>query len=156
MVRITSTTTAGVDDLAAVLGVPAPAAGDPVEMLPGAHTRRPALPRLLEFGLSTPAPSCSRRTPTGRPTQSAQRLPAVGEPGEAARRGDPRRQRHPRRPRPQLVGEGTVYASDANQFVSWSSNLMTEHHVRYGGPGVMIYWHVERRSACIHSQLMRG
>jgi TnpA family transposase len=30
---------------------------------------------------------------------------------------------------------------------------MTEWHVRYGGPGVMIYWHVERRSACIYSQL---
>lgn len=29
---------------------------------------------------------------------------------------------------------------------SWSSNLMTEYHVRYGGPGVMIYWHVERKS----------
>jgi hypothetical protein len=31
--------------------------------------------------------------------------------------------------------------------------LMTEWHQRYGGPGVMIYWHVERRSACIYSQL---
>jgi Tn3 transposase DDE domain-containing protein len=30
---------------------------------------------------------------------------------------------------------------------------MTEWHVRYGGPGVMIYWHVERKSACIYSQL---
>ncbi|MBV8381386.1 MAG: Tn3 family transposase, partial [Planctomycetaceae bacterium] len=26
---------------------------------------------------------------------------------------------------------------------------MTEWHVRYGGRGVMIYWHVERKSACI-------
>ena len=50
-------------------------------------------------------------------------------------------------------GEGTACASDAKQFGSWSSNLMTEYHVRYGGPGVMIYWHVERRSACIYSQL---
>jgi TnpA family transposase len=31
--------------------------------------------------------------------------------------------------------------------------LMTEWHQRYGGPGVMIYWHVERRSVCIYSQL---
>ncbi len=30
---------------------------------------------------------------------------------------------------------------------------MTEWHQRYGGPGVMIYWHVERRSTCIYSQL---
>ena len=32
---------------------------------------------------------------------------------------------------------------------------MTEWHVRYGGRGVMIYWHVERGSVCIHSQLKR-
>jgi TnpA family transposase len=31
--------------------------------------------------------------------------------------------------------------------------LMTEWHVRYGGRGVMIYWHVERKSSCIYSQL---
>jgi TnpA family transposase len=30
---------------------------------------------------------------------------------------------------------------------------MTEWHARYGGPGVMIYWHVERNSVCIYSQL---
>jgi len=30
---------------------------------------------------------------------------------------------------------------------------MTEWHTRYGGPGVLIYWHVERKSACIYSQL---
>ncbi len=30
---------------------------------------------------------------------------------------------------------------------------MTEYHVRYGGAGVMIYWHVERKSLCIYSQL---
>jgi TnpA family transposase len=30
---------------------------------------------------------------------------------------------------------------------------MTEYHARYGGPGVMIYWHVERKSTCIYSQL---
>ena len=26
---------------------------------------------------------------------------------------------------------------------------MTEWHNRYRGPGVMVYWHVERRRACI-------
>ena len=32
---------------------------------------------------------------------------------------------------------------------------MTEWHVRYGGRGVMIYWHVERGSVCIHYRLRR-
>jgi TnpA family transposase len=50
-------------------------------------------------------------------------------------------------------GEGTACASDSKKFGSWSSNLMTEYHVRYGGHGVMIYWHVERKSVCIYSQL---
>jgi TnpA family transposase len=30
---------------------------------------------------------------------------------------------------------------------------MTEWHVRYGGRGVMIYWHVEHKSTWIYSQL---
>jgi TnpA family transposase len=30
---------------------------------------------------------------------------------------------------------------------------MTQWHLRYGGRGIMIYWHVERKSLCIHSQL---
>jgi TnpA family transposase len=50
-------------------------------------------------------------------------------------------------------GTGTACASDSKKFGSWESNLMTEWHNRYGGPGVMIYWHVERRSVCIYSQL---
>ena len=57
--------------------------------------------------------------------------------------------RHPR-----IWGEGTTAcASDSKQFGAWDQNLMTEWHVRYGGRGVMIYWHVERGSVCIHSQL---
>ena len=43
-------------------------------------------------------------------------------------------------------GEGTACASDAKKFGSIESNLMTEWHARYGGPGVMIYWHVEKRA----------
>jgi TnpA family transposase len=50
-------------------------------------------------------------------------------------------------------GTGTVCASDSCKFGAWSSNLMTEWHQRYRGPGVMIYWHVERKSVCICSQL---
>ena len=30
---------------------------------------------------------------------------------------------------------------------------MTEFHARYGGYGVMIYWHVEQGRLCIYSQL---
>jgi TnpA family transposase len=52
-----------------------------------------------------------------------------------------------------LWGEGTACASDSRKFGAWESNLMTEYHVRYRGPGVMVYWHVERRRACIYSQL---
>jgi TnpA family transposase len=31
--------------------------------------------------------------------------------------------------------------------------IITKWHVRHGGRGIMIYWHVERKSLCIHSQL---
>ena len=55
---------------------------------------------------------------------------------------------------PALWGEGTTAcASDSKKFGAWDQNLMTEWHVRYGGPGVMIYWHVEKHSVCIYSQL---
>ncbi len=56
--------------------------------------------------------------------------------------------------RPELWGEGTTAcASDSKKFGAWDQNLMTEWHIRYGGRGVMIYWHVERKSTCIYSQL---
>lgn len=54
---------------------------------------------------------------------------------------------------PHWWGTGTASASDSKKFGSWESNLMTEWHNRYGGPGVMIYWHVEKKSTCIYSQL---
>ncbi|GAB1325712.1 transposase [Streptomyces sennicomposti] len=50
-------------------------------------------------------------------------------------------------------GRGTACASDSKKFGSWSSNFMTEYHARYGGNGVMIHWHVERKNVCIYSQL---
>lgn len=57
---------------------------------------------------------------------------------------------------PEIWGEGTTAcASDGKKFGAWDQNLMTEWHIRYGGRGVMIYWHVEERSACIYSQLKR-
>lgn len=55
-----------------------------------------------------------------------------------------------------IWGSGTTScASDSKRFGAWDQNLMTEWHVRYGGPGVMIYWHVDKKSMCIHSQLKR-
>jgi hypothetical protein len=53
---------------------------------------------------------------------------------------------------PSWWGDGTACASDSKKFGSWSSNLMTEWHIRYRGPGIMIYWHVEKGRVCIYSQ----
>ncbi|ASY61231.1 Mobile element protein (plasmid) [Sinorhizobium sp. CCBAU 05631] len=50
---------------------------------------------------------------------------------------------------------GTACASDSTKFGAWDRNLMTEWHARYGGRGVIIYWHVERRATCVYSQLKR-
>ena len=50
---------------------------------------------------------------------------------------------------------GTTCASDSTKFGAWDKNLMTEWHARYGGRGVMIYWHVARQATCIYSQLKR-
>jgi hypothetical protein len=56
--------------------------------------------------------------------------------------------------KPEVWGEGTTAcASDSKQFGAWDQNLLTEWHMRYGGRGVMIYWHVEKNSVCIYSQL---
>lgn len=55
---------------------------------------------------------------------------------------------------PEIWGEGTTScASDSKHFGSWEQNLMNQYHLRYGGRGVMIYWHVEKKSTCIYSQL---
>ena len=57
---------------------------------------------------------------------------------------------------PHIWGEGTTAcASDSKHFGTWDQNLMTEWHARYHQRGVMIYWHVERKSVCIYSQLKR-
>jgi Transposase and inactivated derivatives, TnpA family len=54
----------------------------------------------------------------------------------------------------EIWGDGTTScASDSKKFGAWDQNLMTEWHIRYRGRGVMIYWHVEKKSTCIYSQL---
>jgi TnpA family transposase len=49
----------------------------------------------------------------------------------------------------------TACAADSKQFGAYDQNLMTEWQARYGGRGIMIYWHVEKHSTCIYSQLRR-
>lgn len=57
---------------------------------------------------------------------------------------------------PHIWGETTTAcASDSKQFGAWDQNLLTEWHARYGGRGVMIYWHVEKGASCIYSQLKK-
>lgn len=49
---------------------------------------------------------------------------------------------------PHIWGEGTTTcASDSTQFGAWDQNLMTEWHMRYGGKGIMIYWHLRHEVA---------
>ncbi len=54
-----------------------------------------------------------------------------------------------------IWGQGTTaVASDSTHFGSYDQNIFTEWHVRYGGRGVLIYWHVERHSMAVYSQLL--
>jgi len=56
-----------------------------------------------------------------------------------------------------LWGEGsTAVASDSTHVRSYDQNIFTEWHSRYGGPGILIYWHVERGSMVVHSQTLRA
>jgi TnpA family transposase len=50
--------------------------------------------------------------------------------------------------------DSTAVASDSTHFGAFDQNIFTEWHARYGGRGVLIYWHVERKSMAIHSQLI--
>lgn len=54
-----------------------------------------------------------------------------------------------------LWGAGsTAVASDSTHVGALDQNLLTEWHSRYHGRGVLIYWHVERKSMAVHSQLL--
>jgi TnpA family transposase len=55
---------------------------------------------------------------------------------------------------PAIWGEGTTACvSDSKKFAAYDQNLLTEWHVRYRGPGVMVYWSLEKNAVCIYSQL---
>jgi TnpA family transposase len=47
----------------------------------------------------------------------------------------------------------TSLASDSTHFKASDQNLMSQFHPRYRNTGVMVYWHVDRNSICIYSQL---
>lgn len=55
---------------------------------------------------------------------------------------------------PKIWGEATTgCACDSTQVSSWDQNLMSEWHPRYKDRGIMIYWHVDKNSTVIHSQI---
>jgi len=54
-----------------------------------------------------------------------------------------------------IWGEATSLASDSKKISAWDQNMMTEWHIRYRGPGIMVYWHVEKKALCIYSQIKR-
>ena len=55
----------------------------------------------------------------------------------------------------ELWGTGsTAVASDSTHVRAFDQNIFTEWHSRYGGRGVLIYWHVEHKSMAVHSQLI--
>ena len=57
---------------------------------------------------------------------------------------------------PEIWGEvTTACASDAKHYGVWDQHLMTAYHARYRKAGVTIYWHTDKRAACVYSQLKR-
>ena len=55
---------------------------------------------------------------------------------------------------PDVFGEGnTTVAVDSKKIAAWDQNLLSQWHPRYKGTGVMIYWHVDQKALCVHSQL---
>ena len=55
---------------------------------------------------------------------------------------------------PAIWGAATTTAiCDSTQLRAWNQNLLNEWHPRYKKNGVMIYWHVDKKSLVIYSQL---
>jgi len=54
----------------------------------------------------------------------------------------------------QVWGEATTScASDSKKIGTWDQNLRTEYSQRHFGAGIMVYWHVEKKSVCIYSKI---
>ena len=82
------------------------------------------------------------------PDQTARRRPAHLLPGRGDRAHPQGRARRLGHPRVQGRWQGRPAGGAFDQ------NIFTEWHSRYGGRGVLIYWHVERKSMAIHFQLI--
>jgi TnpA family transposase len=55
---------------------------------------------------------------------------------------------------PAIWGEATTtVVCDSTELRAWNQNLLNEWHPRYKKNGVMIYWHVDKKSLVIYSQL---
>jgi TnpA family transposase len=55
---------------------------------------------------------------------------------------------------PHIWGSATTScAADSKKMRVWDQNLLVEWHARYGGRGVMIYWHVDKKGLCVHSMI---
>jgi TnpA family transposase len=53
-----------------------------------------------------------------------------------------------------VLGSGlTGCACDSTKISVWDQNLLSEWHLRYGGKGVMVYWHVDKKALIVYSQL---
>jgi len=50
----------------------------------------------------------------------------------------------------------TAVASDSTHFRAWDQNLFTEWHARYGGRGILVYWHVEEKYVVVHCQVLKA
>jgi Tn3 transposase DDE domain len=51
-------------------------------------------------------------------------------------------------------GTGTTSCTaDSKKMSVWDQNLLVEWHARYGGRGIMIYWHVDKKGLCVHSMI---
>ncbi|MEV0824993.1 Tn3 family transposase [Nonomuraea rubra] len=54
-------------------------------------------------------------------------------------------------------GEGaTTVAADSTHVRACDLNIITEWHCRYGGRGILIFWHVERRPRGVRSRTLRA
>src|SRR5260221_8520041 len=55
---------------------------------------------------------------------------------------------------PEIWGDATTAcASDSKKFAATDNSILTQWHNGYHGPGILIYWHVEKGAMCIYSQL---
>ncbi|MFI7709024.1 Tn3 family transposase [Nonomuraea sp. NPDC049480] len=47
-------------------------------------------------------------------------------------------------------------SNNSTHVRAYHQNIFTEWHSRYGGRGILIYWHIERGSMVVHSQILRA